>query len=296
MATEVTPIRNQQLVTPSPTNLPFPLIRPMDDASEYWRSIFYGSTGVGKTTLCGTASDVESMHDIIMIDLEDGHMSITKRKSIDVISGFKHFAEIARFKEFLTLHCQIRDSGDDERLMKLQNRYMGEQYQDRLRRYRTVIFDSLTTAHRLALYLILGTEIGKSALDDVPDFIDQRDWGRALTMILKLMNEMSSLPMNVLYTAGDQQNEHKVTKRVFTTLQLPGQAAKQVQREVDVVGRLTIVYEGTGDDAKAIRRLRLQPLPGFDAKCRIPDFNDMYVDNWTMTQLMQKLGDARNHA
>lgn len=277
-------INNTSIIVPD-ASLSF-RVESMDEL-QYWRSIFYGETGMGKTYLCGTAADVPELRDILMIDLERGRMTLGNRKDIDFISDIDKFNQIAAIVKFLKVHCSLRDTDKDDALLKLQHRVMGNQIREpnRLRRYRTLIFDSLTSAHRLTMYKVLGTEIGTSELDSAPAFVEQRDWGAGLNYFMKMISELHALPLNILYTAGDQQNEHKVTKRVSTSLMLPGQAAKLAAKEVDLIARLTIAYDNNNNRTY---RAYIHPLPNAVAKCRIVGLNDTYVDNWTMTNFYQK--------
>src|SRR3954471_18254554 len=119
----------------------------------YIKGLFYGEYGAGKTFLCGTAVSVPEMNDVLMISAEGGDLTlydpdgVYNFDNIDV-TKVTDYKTVARVYDFLKLHCALRDKTDAEsisRLKKLQQVVMPDMEEsDRLRRYRTVIIDSLT--------------------------------------------------------------------------------------------------------------------------------------------------------
>lgn len=123
--------------------------------------MIYGEYGVGKTRLCGTAVEVPTMNDILLIDAESGTLTLVDDAlpfhNIDVVS-VKSYRQVAKVHEFLRLHCQLRDRNDKEsvaKLIEIEERLKGEDVKEP-KRYRTVILDSLSEIESLCMNQLLG--------------------------------------------------------------------------------------------------------------------------------------------
>ena len=128
-------------------------------SNKYIKALVYGRPGVGKTSFCGSAVDVAGMRDVLLLSVEQGSMSlhdnprIKNPELIDEISAV-NFKVCSTVKDFLAAHCIFRDQGNDDKLWELQRKYMPG-VEDRLRKYRTVIIDSLSEIETLNMYDLL---------------------------------------------------------------------------------------------------------------------------------------------
>lgn len=272
---------------PAPVTAQF-TIQPLAEKKRYLKLLAYGAPGVGKTRLCGSAHDVPAMRDVLFIDLEDGTLSIDDAEGIDLVT-VNQYRTLARVQEFVTLHCQFRDkanAGDkaaEAELLRLQRQYMGDAFDDRLRKYNTIVIDSLSAAHRLGMAQILNNPVNV-ALDSEPGTPEIRDWGKILEMMLRLLRRLRDTPVHVLTTAQERMEED-YAKRKYRTPDLPGQAAKKIQNELDVVMYLMAATEGD----KTVRRGYVQPRPQLDAKNRLKGMTAPTIDNPTIADLVKFL-------
>src|SRR5690606_35794825 len=159
-------------------------ITPIRQKHTWFKGLFYGGYGVGKTSLVGSAVDVDGMGDVIMVNAESGTMAIEEAPHIqnkDFIDQVRvtDFDQVALVQEFLLKHCHARDANDIKTLKLLQHRTFGhaldviddspefadelDEYNDdgkvtraRLRKFRTCIVDSLAEVDAFSQYKILG--------------------------------------------------------------------------------------------------------------------------------------------
>jgi hypothetical protein len=189
------------------------LVSPLE-ASEYFKGLFYGIPGTGKTVLCGTAEDVPEMRDVLVVDAERGTRSIRQRG-----------------KYLKVFHLKTLD--DMERLL-------GALVMNQLPQYHTIVLDSISSIH--AMLMRAAEErlrrTSKSGIVDGRQVYGEA--GRDLELLLKTLYDM---PVHLLATAHEQEKEDDQTKIKTVTLSLPGQMQNVVPRYFDLVGRLYIYAE-----------------------------------------------------
>lgn len=293
-------------LTPAPFT-----IRPLKSDHRYIKFVVYGPFGVGKTSLAGSAIDVPGMDDVIMVNAESGTLSIEDAEHIknrDYIDQVPctDFKTVALVQEFLKAHCNARDKNDIKTMKLLQSRTFGvpvevisEDAEDdvftvdedgqrvyevmRLRRFRTVIVDSLTEIDTYSMYQLLGIKTDMK-LDEDMDVAQFAEFRKNNQMMQLLVRAYRDLPMNVILVCSTQYNQDEL-KQFHWVPSLTGKLANQVQGFVDVVGYLVNgkPKEGSNDIP---RRLFIQPIGKFDAKCRIASFKQPYIDDPTMSKLM----------
>lgn len=275
MATPATPVRE----------IPF-TIKSMQDARKdrFLKLLIYGAFGVGKTTLAASASEVPKMQDTLLLNCEAGDLSIAE-SNMDVISA-NNFPVAARVYEYLKRHCQLRDDGDVDSLKQLQSRLTGVPIEEIVepKRYRTVIVDSLSELETFSMYSILGIT-DATALDQETAVAEWADFRRNFNAIQRLVRAFRDLPMHVIFTCAQQYQQDEVKHMLYMPL-LTGKLSSQIQGFVDVVGYLLVQnVEGV-----VVRRLYVQPIGRFDAKCRFPKFKDPYFENPTIVNMLKAVG------
>ena len=136
------------------TNPPFKILgKDERESSRYLKLLVYGGFGVGKTFLAGTAAEVASMNDVLLISAESGDLTLDSGDKPDFenidsipVTDYKTASEVYKF---LQLHCKYRDHKAPEaeaRLKQLQSNITGTPIDEiqQVKRYRTVIIDSLS--------------------------------------------------------------------------------------------------------------------------------------------------------
>lgn len=265
--------------------------------------IVYGAYGNGKTTLMATAADVDEMSDVLMIDIESGKLSIKdnariKRKDrIDTVrvTNFKQMAHIV--DQFLRAHIKLRDSEkpeDIKKLIELEAKFRGVDAAKikTPRRYQTVIVDSLTELDKLVTYELLGFSTEAKLTDllsdndmEVAEFKEYKQNNQMMQLIVRAFRD---LDVNSLFVIQEAYVQDEL-KRMMYSPALTGKLGKQVQGMVDIVGYLMVGTPKEGEK-EAPRRLMLQPSNRFDAKSRMSNFKESFIDSPSM----QKVWDGVN--
>lgn len=177
--------------------------------------LIYGEPGVGKTVLAGSASVVEDMSPVLLLDVEGGTMSLNKQyKDVDVI-------RITKWIDLLKINNQL-DSGDHP--------------------YKTVILDSLTEAQKLSMSDIM-TKAVKEDPDLDRDVPTMRAWGQNLEQMRRFTRALRDLPMNVIFTAlveSDKNNKGKMSYRPL----FQGKTKGEVPGFMDIVAYYYIIQKG----------------------------------------------------
>lgn len=276
--------------TATPIKPPF-TIQNLGERNKYLKALFYGEYGSGKTWLAGTAADVPELNDVILISAESGELTLFDPEhnfdKIDVVWA-QTYATIARVYEFLRLHCQARDAGDIDKLRQLEAKLkdvLPEEIETP-RQYRTVLLDSLTEIETYCMNQLLGIK-DSTRLDEEVASAEWAEYKKNHTMVQRLVRNFRDLPMHVIFTCARTfvQDEQK---RFNYMPYLTGKLGAQVQGFMDVVGYLTMLP--VDEKGQLPRRLMVQPVGKFAAKCRFSTYKKAYFDNPTMGSILKDVG------
>ena len=288
--------------------------------SRYLNLLTYSQAGGGKTTLAASACDVpetayskgfwpedDESSDVLFVSAEGGDMvfidndRIKRPERIDFMKTDR-IEQVQKVFEWLANHCRQRDAGDESQMRKLQNiaffgidnkdlteeqanelglEVAGKDGMGRLRRYRTVVLDSLTDIEASNMNHIMGiSDKGFDIGDDI-QVAGYGEFRKNNNTIQQMVRSFKSLDINVIIICGQKYQQDEM-KRFHYGPWLTGQLATQVQSFVDIVGYMVVSTHPT-DANKEMRKLYVQPVAAvkFDAKCRIasykkPSFDDPY--------------------
>lgn len=269
--------------------------------------MIYGPVGIGKTTLAGSAADVDDMADVLLIDAEGGDMTLSDNPRIKHPERIMQvpvttFMQLGQVHEYLKAHCVFRDSNNVDKLREKESWLMGippEQLENP-HRFRTVIIDTITEAETYNMYSLLGVDqskiltAGTGGADDV-EVATWDEFRKNKMMVEILVRAFRDLPMHVILVAHQQYSEDEVKRKSYTP-QLTGKLVNSVQGLVDIVGYLRDAPPPAPDPKnptvapKKIKRLFVQPAPQFAAKCRRPAFTGEYFDDPNMASIMKQVG------
>jgi len=258
---------------------------------QYLNLMVYAEYGVGKTFLMGTSVSVPQMEDVLLIDAESGDLTLTSTDSYDFdkIDRIKvtDYSQISRVYEYLAVHCKLRDSKDPddiERLRKHESKLKGREIK-KPRRYRTVIIDSLTEVETYCMYGLLGIN-DMTAIDEETASPEWNEYKKQNNSVQRLIRKFRNLPMNVLmvcacdYVQDDQ-------KRMLYVPKMTGQLRNSCQGFMDMVGYMVLVK---GSDDEMHRRMWVQPVGRFKAKCRFSNYTKTHFDDPTLAKILKAVG------
>lgn len=293
----IDPTKKGRAVTAAPFRIQY-----LGDKHKYLKMLIYGPHGSGKTTLAASAVDVESMRNILLVNAESGDMSVSDSPYVQhpefildtgPIIDFYQAANV--LQNFLRPHCRFRDAGDTDSLKKLQAKYFGQNESeiDEPIIFKTVIVDSIREIEVYCIYKLLGIDINDPDYELDADDMSVPEWAeykKNNQMTQMLLRGYRDLPMHVILScpAKWSQDERKVYHWVPY---LTGQLQQQVQGFVDVVG---YIVQGSDADGNRLTKTYLQPgnvtgIGKFDAKNRKASMPEAYIDNLSMSMLMERL-------
>lgn len=221
--------------------------------------LIYGGSGVGKTLLAGTAAMVEEMSPILVIDAEEGELTLGALESvaskIDIVS-------LNQWK-------------------KLQNIY--DDLYDGKHPYKTVVLDSGTEIQQLAMNDVLGTTSRVLDIGITPEF---KDWYKNTEQMRRMVRAFRDLPMNTIVTALEMDAEDPRTKVRMKRPAFSNKLSAQVPAFFDAVFYM-YVKEVKGDAAN-LRLILTDKTDRVVAKCRVQNV-PLVLENPDMPMLYDYL-------
>lgn len=217
-------------------------IRKPAPENQFINMLIYGGSGVGKTLLGGSAAKVEAMSPILVLDAEEGSMTLNEfaeyGDAIDVVP-------IRQWKNMQAIYNDLH-KGDHP--------------------YKTVMIDSGTEVQQLAMNDVLGTSGSVLDVGITPEF---KDWYKNTEQIRRMIRAFRDLPMNTIITALEMDSQDPRTKRIMKRPAFSNKLAQQVPAFFDTVFYL-YVKEVKGDAPNA-RLCLTDKTDSVVAKCRAQD-------------------------
>lgn len=277
--------------------------------SKYLKILLYGIQGGGKTTLAGSACNIDAASDVLLVTAEGGDLvfknnpRITRPELIDMMRATR-IEQVQNVYQWLRYHILARDQNDEVELRNLQNMaFFGrkditeaeanELAPDfeftRLRRYKTIIIDSLTDIEAQNMNHIMGvTDQGFIAGDDLNP-AGYTEFRKNNNTIQQLVRSFRDLGIHVIILCGQRYSKDEKQQFHYNPW-LTGQLSTQIQSFVDIVGYM--VVSQADPSQPDVRRLYVQPQNAvkFDAKCRIANFTKPFFENPTFEDILRECG------
>lgn len=206
--------------------------------------LFYGESGVGKTTLAGSADAVFAMRPVIVIDIEGGSESL-KHSYPEV--------ETLRIKTWQEMQDVYNDLYDQAKRGK--------------REFNTVSLDSLNEIQKFSMETIMDRVIIEHPERD-KDVPSMREWGKNLEQMRRLVRGFRDLEMHTIFTCLSETERDEMTGIMHTNPLLTGKFKKEVAALLDVVGYYYMKQFGVGDNIEMKRLLLTQRTDSQVAKDR----------------------------
>jgi hypothetical protein len=223
----------------------------------------------------------------LFANAEQGDEGLPMEFTDIIIKDIYTYKDFSMLYDFLKLHCKYFNEGNMSAMLKLQSSYFKIPMQENteLWIFKAVIIDSLTEIQKYCLYQLIGLS-QDSKLDDEPDYMQLRQWGTALDMILLMVRNFRALPMYKIFII-QQMEDTDEKKKLFYRPSLQGQAKLSILGFFDFVGYYNMAVKEDG----ILRRLFLLPVGPWKAKHRFESFKGNYIDNPRMKDLVEfKLG------
>jgi phage nucleotide-binding protein len=203
--------------------------------------VIFGHGGVGKTTMACSAQDSPFGKDVLLIDVDLGVESVADREDIAVEQPDNWKVNRPDQMSLYGITQRLKSQGED------------------VKRFKTVIFDSMTAIYDLILQDILKAS-------PTPDMPSQPEYGKANQALIQLVQDMRMLSrkgVNVIFICHAKEVEQE-SGPVLTRLALTPGVTNAVTRIVDHIGFLI------ADPNSGNRKLIFKPSPTRTAKIRQP--------------------------
>lgn len=177
--------------------------------------------------------------------------------------------------------------------------------------YDWVCLDGMTKIHNMALRWVMNL-MEERDLDRKPGLVQQRDYGRAGEMTKGLLWNFHNLPMGVIFTAQERQENPQTGEDDDEDVEevpsayvpdLPKGARSTLNSIVSVIGRIYTVKvdvpvrnKSTGETEevrKVQRRLWLEPHPAYDTGYRSDYELPPFIKNPTVPKLVQLMREGK---
>ena len=228
-------------------------------AARYFKGMFFGPPGHGKTRLAGTAAQDKRTSPLLFLDFEGGTQTLA-----GMPGEGKDWEERS-----------IRDwAGYNDAYTDLQEG-----------KFKGAVVDSLSETHVGALLAILSENKGQRRDDDK---LEIQDYGKAMIQVRKFVRAFRDLPIHVFFTAHSK-TETDPREGLITVPSMAGKLAHEIPGMMDVSAYLALV---TDEDGKTRRSLLLQNYAKIRTKVRAPWGIEPpdEIDDPTVTKLLDTLG------
>lgn len=203
--------------------------------------LFYGLPGSGKTSLAGSASKVEAMSPVLLLDFENGSSALSRKyPDVDVI--------------------HIKKWGDAIPIV--------EALANQTTKYKTVIFDTIGEAQE---QIVLWS----------PDFRKKRgeadnsyaQWTDAWEQIAKAVKGLHNTDMNVVALAHMELERDPITNKRTVRPAFEGKKSHvKLPQVFDVIAHLSVQEDAEGNKGRVLQFLHEDDVVAKDRNGVFPDY------------------------
>jgi hypothetical protein len=238
-------------------------VETVKESPKYMNILVYGESGVGKTTLAGSADAVPEMRPVLFIDIEGGTLSLSHaypnvRK-----------VRVKTWKELQAVYNELHSRRHD---------------------YQTVVIDSLTETQKFSMMNIM-TDLTRMKPDADPDVPGMREWGKNIEQVRRFVRGFRDLPMNTIFTSLVKADKDSKTGKVTKKPYLNGKLADEVAGFLDVVVYAYAKQVSDGDDVQYKRLLLTAATDENVAKDRTGSL-PMVIEEPTMAKLHELMANT----
>lgn len=222
--------------------------------------LIYGDSGVGKTVLAGSASVVEALAPVLLIDVEGGTLSLEQTYPQVDVARVKSWADMQKVYDDL---------------------YLGDHP------YKTIILDSLTEIQKASMDGVM-TELLTEHPDRDPDVPGQREWGKSINQLRYFVRAYRDMEINTIFTALAQEVQDKRTGMNKTKPSLPGKLANELAAFLDIVAYYYI-KRLDGDDERLLLCNATDSIVAKDRSARLPQV----IQSPTMASIFTSINEQK---
>ena len=204
-------------------------------------ALIYGNSGVGKTVLAASASVVEQMSPVLILDFEGGVLPLRSfYPDVDVVRA-------KTWKDMQNIYAEAR-KGNLE--------------------YNTIILDSMTELQKFSMNSIMERVVKEDPERD-PDIPSMREYGKNLEQMRRIVRLFRDLPVNTLFTAHAAQETYGKAERTRTKISLTGKLADEIAGFMDLVLYLYVKTKNK-EEVRAVLSQQREDIIAKDRTTRLP--------------------------
>ena len=237
---------------------------PVQERAPYLNMLIYGDSGVGKTTLAGSADAVPEMRPVLFVDVEGGTESLRHvYPDVDTV-------RVTKWNEIADLYSELQRGQHG---------------------YSTIVLDSLTEIQKFNMYEIMRALMAAFP-DRDPDVPSMREWGKNLEQIRRFVRRFRDLPMHTVFTALSKEDKDEKTGKITTRPSLSGKLAGEVSAFLDIVGYYYVktVKEEKEDHVRLLLTQRTEKFIAKDRSGKLPTV----IESPTMKSLFDIMNSKTN--
>lgn len=252
---------------------PFTVIQPSKE--EKLDIVIYGHPGVGKTTLAATAVNVESLNNVLFLDIDKGTLSISDPK----VAGINKFPDIVRLDG---------DKATEKmrHFEKIVNWLIRREHS-----YKTFVVDTFSELTKISVdkMLLDNVNAGRARLSEYD--IQLKDYGDNNKYLAKYIRLLRDSKLNVIWLCHSEYREDENQQQRLGPSISPG-ILDVLNKNVSIIGNL-ITREVESEEKKGketIRTLLFSPVGNRVTKDRTPGGKlGRSMDNPTFEKIISRI-------
>jgi hypothetical protein len=177
------------------------------DQPPHFNMLVYGESGIGKTTLAGSADAVPEMRKVLFLDIEGGMLSLK-----DTYPNVES-VRIKTWADMQSVYDELYAGGHG---------------------FSTIVVDSLTEAQKMSMDKIMRKLVDEHAERDA-DVPGIREWNINIEQTRKFVRSYRDLPVNTIFTALVRTDKNQMTGAQRRKPSLSGKVSDEVAGFLDIV-------------------------------------------------------------